>query len=72
MNEKMRAQLELFMELENYVRNGIPIYLSGKPASPDKVVEQVMVKEDNVYMADYVRNEEGTLQQICYDRIDSM
>lgn len=72
MKEKMQMQFDLFLELENHVKNGIPIYLAGKKSTPLEVVDAVLVREETTYMADYVRDDEGRLTQVRYDRIDAM
>ena len=48
---------------------GIDLYLEGKPASPDKIARQFYVREDTVYMPDFVTDEQGRLTQVRYDRI---
>ena len=72
MNDKMQMEFELFQTLENHVNNGISLYLAGKKYTPLEVVDAVLVKEENVYMADYVRDDEGSLVQVRYDKIDAM
>lgn len=69
MNEKMQIQLEMFSELSKHVGNGIPIFLGGRMSTPNEVVEEVLVKEENIYMADFVRDDNGCLLQVRYDRI---
>lgn len=54
--------------LEAIFNQGIELYLDGKPALPDSIVER-FVREDAVYMPDFVINEEGILTQIRYDKI---
>lgn len=72
MNEKMQMELELFRTLENHVSNGISLYLAGKKSTPLEVVDAVLVKDENDYMADYVRDDNGSLVQVRYDRIDAV
>lgn len=72
MNEKMQMQLELFRELETHVKNGIPLYLAGRKTTPLEVVDALLVREDSIYMADFVRDDDGSLLQVRYDRIDAM
>lgn len=54
--------------LENILSQGIELYLDGKPASPAGIVER-FVREDAVYMPDFVINDEGVLTQVRYDKI---
>lgn len=58
----MRDRLEAILD------QGIELYLEGRPASPDGIVER-FVREDTVYMPDFVINEEGVLTQVRYDKI---
>ena len=48
---------------------GSDLYLEGKPASPDRIARQFYVREDVVYMPDFVTDEQGRLTQVRYDRI---
>ncbi|MBD5552262.1 MAG: hypothetical protein HDQ96_13985 [Lachnospiraceae bacterium] len=54
--------------LKAILDQGIELYLDGKPASPDGIVER-FVREEAVYMPDFVIDEDGTLIQIRYDKI---
>lgn len=60
--------LSMKNKLEAILHQGIELYLDGKPASPDKIVER-FVREDTVYMPDFVLNEDGALTQVRYDKI---
>lgn len=55
-------------KLEAILNQGIELYLDGRPASPDRIVER-FVREDTVYMPDFVIDEEGILTQVRYDKI---
>lgn len=72
MNEKKQMQLKLFLELESHIRNGIPLFLSDVESNPYEIVDAVFLKEDNIYMADYVRDDDGMLLQVRYDRIKAV
>ncbi len=54
--------------LEEILSRGIELYLDGLPASPSRIVER-FVREDTVYMPDFVIDEDGVLTQVRYDRI---
>jgi len=54
--------------LEEILSQGIELYLDGLPASPSRIAER-FVREDVVYMPDFVINEEGMLTQVRYDRV---
>ncbi|MBO6112966.1 MAG: hypothetical protein J6P45_07970 [Lachnospiraceae bacterium] len=63
------VQFELMMQLGDYVRQGIPIFFDNVPSTPYDVVNNLAVKEDEVYMADFVRDDRGNLTQIRYDHV---
>ena len=55
-------------KLEAILSQGIELYLDGRPASPDRIAER-FVREDTVYMPDFVIGENGVLTQVRYDKI---
>lgn len=55
-------------KLEQVQRQGVCLYLEGKPASPDDIASKC-VCEDMDYMADYVLDETGILRELRYDRV---
>lgn len=58
----------LKLHLEKFEKSGIRLYLDGAPSTTDYIVENC-VKEDAVYMPDYVMDENGKVKEIRYDRI---
>lgn len=58
---------EMFDELLDYERYGIPIKMNGTYASPMQVVSAHMVKEENnTYMRDYVTDDMGHVKELCF------
>ncbi|MDE5801570.1 MAG: hypothetical protein K2I22_01465 [Lachnospiraceae bacterium] len=55
-------------KLESVRKSGVSLFLEGKPASP-KAIADKCVREDAIYMADYVLDEDGRLKELRYDRI---
>lgn len=55
--------------LRTVYERGVDLYLDGKPASPDKIARQFYVREDTVYMPDFIMDEQGRLTQVRYDLI---
>lgn len=53
------------LELES---RGVKLYLNGVPSNTDYIVANC-VKEDAVYMPDYIADEEGRIKEVRYDRI---
>lgn len=58
----------LLIELQNYEKQGISIWLEGLPSSSSEVSEVMCVREDTNYMRDYVFRQ-GALSQLRFDKI---
>ena len=56
--------------LRDYEKEGIHILLNGLPASPMQVVQVHIMREDSVYMRDYVLNEKGDIKELCFNNVD--
>ncbi|MCI8320860.1 MAG: hypothetical protein HFH02_07265 [Dorea sp.] len=63
--EKKDVQ-NLFTELNGYEKKGVDITLNGLAASPMQVVQAHVLREDVVYMRDYVMNENGDIKELCF------
>lgn len=68
MSKNKNEILSMKNKLEAILEQGIDLYLDGRPASPDRIAER-FVREDAVYMPDFVIGEDGVLVQIRYDKI---
>ena len=55
-------------QLEQMERTGVKLYLNGVPSTTDYIIENC-VREDTVYMPDYVTDRNGKLKEIRYDLI---
>ncbi len=60
----------MFAELTRYERSGIVMQIDGSPASPMQIVSAHMVKEDDVYMRDYIMDENGIVQELDFYKIE--
>ncbi|MBQ8956529.1 MAG: hypothetical protein IJ075_06140 [Lachnospiraceae bacterium] len=60
---------ELMMMLAKYQASGVPIYFEDRPCTPQEVVNIMMVKENEVYMPDYVTDKHNNVVQIRYDHV---
>ena len=60
---------QLFKELTQYEKEGIRIKMNDKAASPMQVVSVHLVKEANMYMRDYIINEEGRIEELCFHNV---
>ena len=62
-------EFDLMMQLGDYVERGIPLFFENKPSTPYEVANNLTVRENEVYMADYVRDDLGNPMQIRYDKV---
>lgn len=69
-DRKDKNYQELFAELTKYERSGVPLQIDGFPASPLQIVSAHMVREDSVYMRDYIMDEKGMIQELDFCKID--
>lgn len=65
-NEKYK---NLFTELETYERSGVSMKLGNSPASPLQIVTAHMVREEQIYMRDYVWDEKGHMKELTFHNI---
>ena len=66
--EKDEKKLE--RHLREIYSKGVDLYLEGEPASPEEIARKFFVNEDTVYMPDFVTDEDGTLREVRYDRVE--
>lgn len=57
-------------QLERVCRFGAKLYLEGRSSTPVEIAEQC-VREENLYMADYVMDDSGILKEIRYERVSN-
>ena len=57
---------ELFTELSDFERKGVDISLNDWPACPMQIVEAHIMREDVVYMRDYIINEKGDIKGLGF------
>lgn len=65
--ESIGQQVQIF--LEHTQQPCAEFFVDGEPMARSRAVRQ-MVREDSRYMADYVLDSEGKLQQVRFDRVD--
>lgn len=72
MTEKQEPNTEfpdsLLQILKKWEAAGIRLYMDGAPTSSE-YIEKNCVKEDTLYMPDYITDKEGKIKEIRYDRI---
>lgn len=69
MQEDEKAYRELFEELSEYERYGIRMCMDGESASPMQIATAHMVKERCSYMRDYILDENGHVEELCFDKV---
>lgn len=65
-NSDTEQMLALFEQMQ---RKGTEFFVDGEPVLPKEAVTRA-VREDSVYMADYVIGDEGKVAQIRFDKIN--
>ena len=65
-----RNYQSLFSELAGYEKKGEYMLMNGVPASPMQIVQAHIVREDAVYMRDYVLNDNGDIKELCFDDVE--
>lgn len=60
---------KLYAELEMYEQSGVSMRLNNYPASPMQIVTAHMVREDQMYMRDYVWDEKGHVKELSFHNI---
>jgi len=65
-----RNYQSLFSELAGYEKKGVYMLMNGVPASPMQIVQAHIVREDAVYMRDYVLNDNGDIKELCFDDVE--
>ena len=59
----------LFTELSDFERKGVDFSLDGLPASPMQIVQAHIMRENIIYMRDYIMNEKGDIKSVSFQNI---
>lgn len=70
MEKNKKSYQDLFAELTGYERSGIRMQINGFPASPLQIVSAHMVREDNIYMRDYIMDDNGMIQELDFYKVE--
>ena len=70
-DQKEQQIRSLFTELAGYEKRGVDILLDGLPASPMQIVQAHTMREDVVYMRDYVLNDKGDVEEWCFQNVET-
>lgn len=67
--EDMEAVREhMLARLEQMKRSGVELFVDGQEALPSEVISKA-VQENSPYMADYVLDAAGIIEQVRFDRV---
>ena len=58
----------MLLRLEQMRRSGVELFLDGKEVLPLEAVSKA-VRENSPYMADYVLDASGVIEQVRFDRV---
>ena len=72
MQEDEKAYRDLFAELSEFERYGIHMRIDGECASPLQIAAAHMVKEKSTYMRDYILDEDGHVEELCFNKVKSL
>lgn len=72
MQEEEKAYHDLFVELSEFERYGIHMRMDGKYASPLQIATAHMVKEKSTYMRDYILDENGHVEELCFNKVKNL
>ncbi len=59
----------LFTELTDYEKRGVYMLINGLPASPMQIVQAHSMREEGVYMRDYVLNDKGDIKELGFNNV---
>ncbi len=62
--------VELFRELEMWERGGAKLFFDDEEVTAFQIVQSYMINEDLNYMRDYIRDEDGNVCEIRFDKIN--
>ena len=67
--ERMEQSREDMLKLlETMKKSGVELFMDGHAVLPAEAVART-VRENSPYMADYVFNDAGTVEQVRFDRV---
>ena len=73
--EKAKNAMAARAELKDYLTDkyleGVQLFVDGEAVLPEEAVSRA-VREDCVYMADYVLDKAGGIEQIRFDKLDRL
>lgn len=67
-DEMEAVKQRMLSQLEEMSQNGVGLFVDGKKVLPSEAVSMA-VREDSPYMADYVLDASGAVEQVRFDRV---
>lgn len=65
-----KEKQDFLLQLEQYASHGIAILLEGYVSTPEEIASTCLLKEDSVYMCDFVFSEsDQRLQELHFDKL---
>jgi hypothetical protein len=62
-------KIQLFKELVKYERQGVNLWMDQYPSTAVDIVHSDVLREEGVYMRDYIADEKGVVKELHFDRI---
>ena len=62
------ARKQMLLHLEQMKRNGVELFVDGQAVQPVEAVARA-VRENSPYMADYVLDASGVIEQVRFDKV---
>ena len=62
------AKKRMLLHLEEMSRSGVRLFVDGRAVLPAEAVSRA-VREDSPYMADYVLDSDGAIEQVRFDKV---
>ena len=66
---KEKPKSPLRRELEEYKKQGVDLRLDGHLSSPKSISQACRIAEEGNYMRDYVRRDDGKIQEVHFQLI---
>ena len=60
------------MELLSLEDRGITIWLEGCPGTSKSIASQLCAHEESTYMRDYILDEDGHVEELCFNKVKNL
>lgn len=59
-------------ELKTYRKQGIELYLDGRPSSPKAIARACLIADGGSYMRDYTEDEKGRIAKVDFNFVSTL